>query len=298
MPKKKNYEYTNEELAEIAIKNPDFQSPQFQLYVNDWLGSNKVAMMKPEAISGYFLLLLRSWNEKDCGLPADAGVLARLSQLSSEEFGRVMDSILINFFEYKGRYYNRRLLVERIKQIEKRQQCADAANSRYKNDAKDSAGEMRTQVPRRDFTDTCHMIHDNDKGINEEGCGEEFKFEVTDEMIQQLWIGTFGKNPTNPEKDKTRELIGRFGWDLNKKLKEQKVYKIMYDGNLKGFKRIITLINTLDDDGNIIPRDQAGKALMTYREMMERIHKSGGTLSTDNFEMLKKDEWRLKNGKK
>ena len=35
--KKKNCDYTNEELAEIAIVNSDFSSPAFQLYVNNFL---------------------------------------------------------------------------------------------------------------------------------------------------------------------------------------------------------------------------------------------------------------------
>jgi len=130
MIKKSDFEYSNEELAEIARDNPDFHSPAFQLYVNDFLGSNKITMMKPEGLAGYTILLFASWNEKDCGLPTDVDALVKLSKLFPNVFDEVEKSILENFFEYKGRYYNRRLLLERKKQINKRNQRTGAIRKR------------------------------------------------------------------------------------------------------------------------------------------------------------------------
>lgn len=128
---KKDFEFTNEELADIAIACKDFQSPAFQFYVNDILGSNKVLMMDAEAVAGYFLLLVSEWNEPDCGLPTEDNKLVKLSRLFPDVWEKVKEQILGNFFLYKGRFYNRRLLKERKKQINMRNQRVDAVRKRY-----------------------------------------------------------------------------------------------------------------------------------------------------------------------
>ncbi len=128
---KKNFEYTNEQLAQIARVHNNFESPAFQLYVNDILGSNRVLMMGPECFAAYIKLLVREWNEEDCGLPTDVGRLVRLSNIPQEDFAKIEDELLSMFFEYKGRYYNRRLLKERLKQIKKRIQAIIAIQIRY-----------------------------------------------------------------------------------------------------------------------------------------------------------------------
>lgn len=134
---KKNFEYTNEELAEIALSNQDFKSPAFQFYVNDILGSNRVAMMSMRCFGTYITLLLREWNEKDCGLPTEIEKLVRISKLSRSEFDEIKDDLLEMFFEYKGRYYNRRLLEERVKQINMRVQRQNALRKRYEKPTED-----------------------------------------------------------------------------------------------------------------------------------------------------------------
>lgn len=157
---KKNFEYTNEELAEICIANPDFKSPQFQLYVNDFLGSNRILLLEPELISAYLFLLLAEWNERDCGLPTDVGLLVKLSRDFRSVFVEKKQQVLQFFFEYKGRYYNRRLLEERVKQINLRVQRINAIRSRYEKSTKVSTKKLRTvRNPDND--------KDNDKDINE-----------------------------------------------------------------------------------------------------------------------------------
>lgn len=143
MKKKKDFEYSNEELAEISRDNPDFHSPAFQLYVNDFLGSNKINMMQPEALAGYTILLFVSWNEPDCGLPTETSSLVKLSKLFPDVFEKVKNSILENFFEYKGRLYNRRLLLERKKQINMRNQRTDAVRKRYENPTENLRDNLR-----------------------------------------------------------------------------------------------------------------------------------------------------------
>ncbi len=66
--------------------------------------------------------------------------------------------------------------------------------------------------------------------------------------IQKLWISTWGKNPAIPEQDETQKLLDRFGYE--------KVYKAMYESKLKNFYSIKTLANSLDENGNIIPKEK------------------------------------------
>jgi hypothetical protein len=64
--------------------------------------------------------------------------------------------------------------------------------------------------------------------------------------IYMLWIKTFGRNPKIPEVEETGKLIQRFGYD--------KVYQIFKSGTLEGFHKLKTLIDSLDENGNIKPK--------------------------------------------
>ena len=91
--------------------------------------------------------------------------------------------------------------------------------------------------------------------------------------IQRLWIKTFGRNPIIPEQDETVKLINKFGYD--------KVYEIFYEASLLGFKKIRTLVNALDDKGNIRPRDNStekrsstlGQGDQEYKKVLEEANK-------------------------
>ncbi len=72
-----------------------------------------------------------------------------------------------------------------------------------------------------------------------------------EESIQSLWVKTFGRNPKHPEVEETQKLIDRFG--------EPKVYQIFKTATLTGFKNLGTLINSLDEHGNIKPREDSKK---------------------------------------
>ena len=186
--KKKNCDYTNEELAEIAIVNSDFSSPAFQLYVNDFLGSNRVTMMDVVAVSGYFFLLLVSWNEKDCGLPTEDIRLVKLSRLYPEQWDKAKQSILENFFEYKDRYYNRRLLLERIKQINMRKQRTDALQSRYGS----STGSLRNESEMdtgKNIPEIEIEIEDSNSNSNSNSSGSGNKYSEFDmAQVNAFWI--------------------------------------------------------------------------------------------------------------
>ncbi len=132
MAQKRNYEYTNDELVAIAKLSPHFSSPSFQFYVNDFLGSSRTMVMEPTEVGAFCLLLLVEWNEKDCGLPSDDYSLAQLSRLR-KDWDTYKNHLLGMFFEHEGRIYNRRLLQERRKQIEGREQRAKAGASSAKS---------------------------------------------------------------------------------------------------------------------------------------------------------------------
>ena len=68
-----------------------------------------------------------------------------------------------------------------------------------------------------------------------------------DNNIQALWIRTWGRNPKIPEIEETEKLISKFGYD--------KVYLIMKESSFS-FKNFKTLINALDDKGNIVAKGE------------------------------------------
>jgi len=85
--------------------------------------------------------------------------------------------------------------------------------------------------------------------------------------IQNLWIQTFGRSPKIPEIDETKKLIEKHGM--------QKVNEIYRQASLKGFKNLGTLIDSLDDKGNIKPRAPTGRNNAQQPEIMEiKKHKS------------------------
>lgn len=74
----------------------------------------------------------------------------------------------------------------------------------------------------------------------------EHEEEITDE-IQGIWIKSWGRNPKLPEVEKTQELLEKFG--------AKKTLDIMKKSQLMGFKKVQTLIDALDDNGEIKPKD-------------------------------------------
>jgi hypothetical protein len=93
---------------------------------------------------------------------------------------------------------------------------------------------------------------------------------VKKEDIRTLWIKTFGRNPKIPEVEETENLINKFGFD--------KVHHIYKEASLKGFKNLNTLIEALDEKGNIKPRGDNGTGSSKQRRkdyVTEDEYKSG-----------------------
>ncbi len=79
-----------------------------------------------------------------------------------------------------------------------------------------------------------------------------------EEQIVMLWRKTWGRIPSFPERDETQKLLDKFGYD--------KTYEIMYEAQLLGFKKIRTLVNALDEEGNIKPKGQENKAILGQKD--------------------------------
>lgn len=104
-------------------------SPAFQFYPDDFLGSPKVAVMTPQEIGVYVLLLCMDWN--GVGFVHNAKLLARYCRMTESEFETAWDVVQHCFEERGGRWYNPRLERERVKQAEfrSRQSAAGKASA-------------------------------------------------------------------------------------------------------------------------------------------------------------------------
>jgi hypothetical protein len=76
---------------------------------------------------------------------------------------------------------------------------------------------------------------------------EKKEEETQEEKIRTLWARTFGRTPKLPEYEETEKLLLKFG--------NEKLYRIYKEATLKGFKNLGTLIDQLDKEGNIKPRN-------------------------------------------
>lgn len=130
------------------------KSPAFQMYPADWLGSLDIMTMTPAEEGAYFRLLCIAWLQDDCGLPDDDSILAHLSRLGDGWLGAPDSSAIAvpssaissaikirkKFVSENGRLYNARLLAEREKQEQNRQDKSDAgrkgAAKRWKQKSK------------------------------------------------------------------------------------------------------------------------------------------------------------------
>lgn len=103
------------------------KSPAFQIYVNDFLGSAKVAMMDGTQIGIYMMLLFLDWQE--CGFVFESVSLSRWCRVSQEEFDRAWPIISQCFKSKRGRMFNPRMELEREKQQKWREKSAKGGRS-------------------------------------------------------------------------------------------------------------------------------------------------------------------------
>ncbi len=111
-----------------------------------------------------------------------------------------------------------------------------------------SISRSENRTGKKKNTSTSYDNHMENEDVNENVIVYEYDNKNETINILKLWISTFGKNPSIPEQDETIKLLTKYGKD--------KTYKIMYQANLDGFKKIKTLVNALDENGNIKAKDK------------------------------------------
>lgn len=282
MGKKKDFEYTNEELVEIAKNCPDFSSPAFQLYVNDFLGSNKILMMDTEAVAGYFFLLLVEWNEKDCGIPTDDTSLVKISRLLPEVWERVKKSILSNFFLLNNRYYNRRLLLERKKQINMRNQRKDAIRNRYESSTKDLREDLRGEVVNEVENEN---ENENEKDLKEEERKKTILQKIT-ENPSELFIRYFPRDGTDQERQDAKEYVQKYG--------AEKVIYAFHEANKQGVFKTAYIRKILENlEGKIIPPKAKADAENLEKQSAENKRREVADLKVlqENEKKREKELW-------
>jgi uncharacterized protein YdaU (DUF1376 family) len=104
------------------------KSPVFSFNAGDWLGSVRIAAMSPEQEGAYIRLLAYAWGDPDCSIPDDDRTLASMSRLG--ERWRAGAAAIRECFDRHpsrpGRMYSKRLLIERQKQSEHKEQASTA----------------------------------------------------------------------------------------------------------------------------------------------------------------------------
>ncbi len=87
-------------------------SPAFQFYPGDWLSDPNVAQLTAEEEGAYIRLLAFMWLNKDCQLPLNEEILARM--------GKVVTAVIVRLlplFKIEDKFItHNRLLKERLKQ--------------------------------------------------------------------------------------------------------------------------------------------------------------------------------------
>jgi uncharacterized protein YdaU (DUF1376 family) len=113
------------------------KAPYFPFFVNNWLGSARIAVMTPAEEGAYLRLLCYAWQDDKCSLPSDDASLAMLSRLGEAWNNGSGVKIKACFEEHDGRLYNEKLLELRHEadslREKKRQGGVKGMLSRYGN---------------------------------------------------------------------------------------------------------------------------------------------------------------------
>jgi hypothetical protein len=113
------------------------------------------------------------------------------------------------------------------------------------DDYQDSQHTKSTQKAHRKHTESTQTeTNNNDNNDNNEN--NENK-----DSVYNVWIRTWGRNPKQPEYEESQKLIEKFGKD--------KFFEIMKKSSFN-FKNMLTLINALDENGNIKEKENVGSS--------------------------------------
>lgn len=109
------------------------KSPAFQMYPKDWLSSEDVTLMPPEAEGLFIRLLMISWDNN--GLPTNPeGVKELAGRKYARCWARAWPPVRKKFVERNGRLVNPRQEIEREKQRTRAAQAKEAAELRWEEE--------------------------------------------------------------------------------------------------------------------------------------------------------------------
>lgn len=231
------------------------KDPAFLFYSNDWI-SGTSDMMPIE--KGIYIDLLAFQHQKGI-LPNDTTRLAHLVRMSHNEFLKHWKFLSTKFESNGEGLVNRKLLSVMDERQEKgkknRISGTFATCLRQLSLSSDQSKYLKENFNIIDFYEV------NAENLKEritewitERLSERMPLwsesiedvDVNEDNVLKLWVRTFGKNPKLPEVEETEKLISKFGY--------QKTYEIFKQATLSGFRNLGTLINSLDESGNIKPK--------------------------------------------
>lgn len=117
------------------MNKPPNKPPAFQLYVKDWLSSERITLMSLEAEAFLIRLLCLCWDNGS--LPADPDKLEALlpRKCHGEPFKRVWPDLAEHFVEHEGRLYHAKLEKQRSYYLRKISAGKTGAEARWQTDA-------------------------------------------------------------------------------------------------------------------------------------------------------------------
>lgn len=125
------------------------KSPAFSMYPKDYLASEDITLMPPEAEGLYNRCLMLAWDNR--GLPPDpADVLKLVGTKYVPCWKTAWPPVRKKFYEKDGRLWNKRQEQERDKQTQRATKARESANARWEHrplDANASATHMLGKSP-------------------------------------------------------------------------------------------------------------------------------------------------------
>lgn len=242
------------------------KDPALLFYTKDWL-TDTMEMSAQER--GVYINLL-AYQHINGSLPNNPEKLLKIALVSSEEnFSVIWKGIKHKFHEVDNRLLNQRVsetVSERSsKALKNKIVGIFGALIRVKHLPDDTVLTLKKAFKVEDFLNIPSERLSETIGrwlANRLPSLEDEDGNANEDEINNIWIRTWGRTPKLPELEETGVLIKKFG--------KEKTFKIMKESCLKGFKIFQTLIDALDENGDIKSREsRTEKTELTYNELIQ-----------------------------
>lgn len=135
--------------------------PFFKFYVTDWLTSEKIALMQPQHIGAYIMLLAQCWTQEHCTLPSDPVVLKKMSKWDDTQHGDFTPVLqcFVQAKQHPTRLVNARLLEEWTKAKQRNEVWSESGQrGAQKRWAKKPASKVPRTPPISTTTDWLNLL--------------------------------------------------------------------------------------------------------------------------------------------